>query len=278
MSTTGEATRARKLWRTLEPYHGVVYFAQEATEEYAAIGLTGRSGYFVSRAAAMGRVATATVQATFFNFHPDLVAAAMDAAGEWDPDTVLDARLRAMDRVLTTELGDEISGDAMRRAAELAARAARAVPPHAPGRPLAGAHRSLPEPDAAHLQLWWAISVLREFRGDGHLTALVGAELSGLEALVVHAGSGDVPAAILRATRSWSEQEWGDAVSALADRGLVDEDGAHTESGAELWASVEATTDRLAAAPWSELHDDEAAELRELVRPWSRALSARIAG
>jgi hypothetical protein len=40
---------ARKTWRTLEPYHGLVYFAPEATDAYAVLGIQGFDGYFASR-------------------------------------------------------------------------------------------------------------------------------------------------------------------------------------------------------------------------------------
>src|SRR5918993_2614478 len=58
----------RKTWRTMEPYHGAIYFAPEAREEYAALGLSERmEGYFASRSAAMGSVPATVVKATFFN-------------------------------------------------------------------------------------------------------------------------------------------------------------------------------------------------------------------
>ena len=57
---------ARKTWRTLEPIHGLIYFAPEATEAYAALGVTGRSGYFASRSAPMGAVPADVVIATFW--------------------------------------------------------------------------------------------------------------------------------------------------------------------------------------------------------------------
>ena len=50
------ALRARKTWRTLEPLHGMIYFVPEAAEAYERLGITGRSGYFASRAAPMGAV------------------------------------------------------------------------------------------------------------------------------------------------------------------------------------------------------------------------------
>ena len=56
MSTDGTALLARKTWRTAEPLHGMIYFVPEAAEAYAALGITGRDGYFASRAAPMGAV------------------------------------------------------------------------------------------------------------------------------------------------------------------------------------------------------------------------------
>ena len=52
--------------------------------------------------------------------------------------------------------------------------------------------------------LWHAQSILREYRGDGHIALLVTHGLSGLEALITHA-AGDAQH-LLRATRAWSEQ------------------------------------------------------------------------
>jgi hypothetical protein len=48
---------SRVAWKTLEPYHAMIYFAPEAREAYTAAGLKGSwMGYFASRAAAMGLV------------------------------------------------------------------------------------------------------------------------------------------------------------------------------------------------------------------------------
>jgi hypothetical protein len=68
-----EPLTARKTYRTLEPLHGMVYFAPEASESYTRLGLRPEAGYFASRAAAMGEVGADTVIATFFNFYPGLV-------------------------------------------------------------------------------------------------------------------------------------------------------------------------------------------------------------
>jgi hypothetical protein len=268
------AETARKCWRTLEPIHGMIYFAPEGPEEYAAIGITNpRAGYFASRSAAMGAVSAETVIATFFNFNPELVRKSIPSC--WttaEPHVVLDARLRAADRALQRVLGDAVSNEDVREAAELARVAASAPGMSMSGRPLYAAHSVLPWPGEPHVVLWHAITVLREFRGDGHVAALVDDGVSGIQALVMHAASGDVPAAVLQQTRAWSDREWDTATAELRARGWVDEHGAFTETGRAHRAAVEQRTDELAAAPWEHLGEERSTRLRELCRPLSKAI------
>src|SRR5262245_43148475 len=265
---------ARKTWRTLEPYHGLVYFAAEAAERYAALGIEGQDGYFASRASPMGAVSAEVVIATFFNFDPRLVRHALPAA--WDkatPSALLDARLAGIDAALRRAVGDDAcTSDETARAAELARVAANAGTPE--GRPLAAAHAALDVPDDAHLALWHAISVLREFRGDGHVACLVEAGIDGCEALVLHGATGDVAARLLQATRGWSDDAWAAAVDRLRARGWVEPDGEFTAAGREARQAIEDRTDELALEPWRVLGDDGCAELRALVRPWSKAIVA----
>ena len=195
---------ARKTWRTLEPLHGMVYFVPEAAEAYARLGITGRAGYFASRAAPMGAVTADVVVSTFFNFNPELVHAAIPAVWEVaTPVALVAARFRAVDAALRRLLGDEVvSSDEMRRAAELARLAAEEAAGRVEGRPLAAAHiRCRVARPRRTCVLWHAQSILREYRGDGHIAQLVVRGLSGLEALVTHAAAGDVPEHVLRSTR-----------------------------------------------------------------------------
>jgi hypothetical protein len=266
---------ARRTWRTLEPIHGMIYFAPEAAGAYAAIGITGRSGYFASRAAAMGAVGADVVVATFFNFQPDLVRYAM--RGVWEaatPAAVTAARLAAADQALRRAGGDLIDSPALREAAALAREAALSASARPEGRPLFAAHAALAWPDAPHLALWQAQTLLREFRGDGHIAALLLAGLSGLDALVLHAATGEVPRAALQSTRAWSDDVWAAAVDALATRGLVDASGAFTERGREVRATIEDQTDRAAAAAYEPLGEEGCAALRRLARPLSQAVVA----
>mgnify|MGYP006921752507 CR=1 FL=1 len=119
-------------------------------------------------------------------------------------------------------------------------------------------------PDEPHLVLWHAQTLLREFRGDGHVAALTAEGLGGLDALVSHAASGDVPASVLQATRAWSDDEWAAGVASMAERGLVHADGTFTDAGREQRARIEDTTDRLAVAPWAAIGTERAARVRSI--------------
>jgi hypothetical protein len=265
---------ARKTWRTVEPLHGMIYFVPEGVEAYARLGITGRTGYFASRAAAMGAAAPEVVVATFFNFNPELVHAAIPLAWQvTTPDALVQARLAAVDGAFHRLLGTEVvTSVAMSRAAELARTLAEEACSHVEGRPLFAAHADLPWPDPAHLVLWQAQTLLREYRGDGHISLLVTHGLSGLDALVTHAASGEAPPAILRSSRGWSDAQWTGAVSSLQERGWLrdGDDLTFTDWGAEQRQQIEDQTDVLATAPYAALGEEACAELRTLTRPWSK--------
>ena len=267
---------ARRTWRTLEPIHGMIYFSREAGAEYEALGLSGQMGYFASRAAPMGTVPAEVVIATFFNFRPALVRESIPAA--WDlatRDQILAARVRGADAALRSTLGTEVDRAEMVEAADTAQRAALVACEHVDGRPLFAGHASLPWPDAPHLRLWHAQTLLREFRGDGHIAALVAAGLSGLEAAITHVATGDVPGAVMLSTRAWPADEWQAGVDGLRSRGLLEpgDDLALTEQGRAQRQWIEDATDAASAVAYESLGDETCARLRTLARPWSKSLA-----
>ncbi len=267
-----EPNVARKTWRTLEVYHGAIYFVPEARDAYAAIGVTDRMmGYFGSRAAPLGRVPAEVVISTFFNFHPKLVSDRIPAV--WNivtPDQILGARFSAADAMLRRILGTAIDSPEMAEAARLARSAAEQCTPD--GRTLYAGHASLNWPSQPHLALWHAITLLREYRGDGHIAAMTAEGLDGCEALVTHAASGDVPAATLKTSRQWPDDEWNAAVERLRSRGWIVSESEFTPEGAEHREWIETRTDELALPPWEAIGEIGCSRLRELVRPYSRTI------
>jgi hypothetical protein len=135
-------------------------------------------------------------------------------------------------------------------------------------------HLAQPWPDAPHLALWFGITLLREFRGDGHIAALTAEGVSGIEALVIHGATGAVPPRVLKSTRAWSDEAWTSAQHGLQARGWLDLDGGLTPVGTQHRDEVERRTDELAAAPWALLDDDDAIWLAALGKDLSATIVA----
>jgi hypothetical protein len=269
----------RSTWRSTEAVHGMIYFTPHAPDAYAKVGVThARAGYFASRVAAMGAASAEVTIATFYNFSPALIRKHVPAV--WDnttPHAMLTARLEAVDTSLRSAWNDEmLASKELDELAEIVRAAAMTACESPQGRPLFAAHAALPWPDDPHLVLWHAQTLVREFRGDGHIAALLAEELSGLEALISHAASGDVPMQALQVTRAWTNEQWNAAAAAMAHRGLVaiGDEGVltFTDAGRAQRDRIETVTDRLAAAPFVALGEATCQRWKELGKPFSQAI------
>jgi hypothetical protein len=261
--------------RAVEPLHAHMYFAPEHDERFSALGLrAGRMSYFAGRAAPMGAVGAGVVTATFYNFSPSLVAHMVPRV--WtvaSPEQVIATRWDVARASLTRLLGEEAVGSPeMTELAGLLREACAVLSPE--GRPLYAGHADLPWPEEPLLQVWHGATLLREHRGDGHIAALLHADLNGLEALITHTatGRGFTPPAA-KATRGWSEAEWAAESAALVERGLLDDAGLTVE-GEDLRARIEAETDVLSADPWLLLGPERTARVTELGKGFARRLVA----
>ena len=262
-----EPSVARRAWLSMEPYHACVYFVPEAPEAYAAAGLKGGwMGYFASRSGAMGAVSAEVVIATFFGFAPPMVRRALpDAWALAAPEDVVRARYAAIDAGLRRILGDLVHGPAVREAAALACAALDGVSPA--GRPLGAAWLALDVPEQPHLALWHAATVLREFRGDGHVGVLVAEGLHPVEAHLLLTRTGRTTDEIVRARRGWDEEDWTAAEDRLRHRGLLAGDGTLSDGGLALRDAIEVRTDTLALAPWAQLGQERVNRLIDLMNP-----------
>ncbi len=206
------------------------------------------------------------MSASFYNFHPEMVAKAVP--GCWEvvaPNTL--CRVRAI--AAADALGEACSSTARSSlvgALPLLRRAVAAC--DSPGRVMAAANGAVWGSIATALgtgglaEAWQACTTLREHRGDGHVAALVTHGVGGLEAHLLSAGTKGVPAEVLRDNRGWSEADWETATSKLAAKGLLHADGRATDTGRTLHAAVEEETDRLAATPYDEFGDAALSELQ----------------
>ncbi|SOD74692.1 hypothetical protein SAMN05892883_3882 [Jatrophihabitans sp. GAS493] len=266
-------TLAARAHSRLEPLHAFIYFAPELQEELAVLGLKpGRMVYFAGRSAPMGAVGPGTVAATFYNFSPSLIGHLMPRV--WTlttPEQVIEGRLVAVDRGLQRLLGELADADVVAETAELVREATTAC--EVAGRPLYAAHADLDWPQSPLLQLWHGITLLREYRGDGHIAALVASGLTGIEALVTHTATGfGFTEEAAKATRGWSDEEWSNCVADLQAAGLLTADGSLTEAGGLLRLEIEAKTNELDLAPWEQLGPERTLHLINAVKPLQRQL------
>ena len=252
--------------------HGFVYFAAEAFEEYASIGLSNQS-YFAPRAAPMGSVTAPVVAATFFNFSPDRVGTEIPAA--WDlasPSAIQDARLRGVARVLNQRVGGVMTGDSVAEATAIADEMCANL--DFSGKPLAAANDAVELPADPLAALWQLVTVIREWRGDVHVAALTVAGLTAVEALVLHGATGAVDPETLRTSWGWSETVWARTVADLANRGLVNADGTFTSDGHAFRSAIETQTNQACVTLVDAVGVDKTAALIGHLKPLRKGLLA----
>lgn len=252
---------SRKAWGDLEVLHVVGYFAPEVRDQYVGLGLHPQLSYFPARAAAFGPAGPGLATATFYVFAPWLVEAALPAAWETvTPERLVAARRTGMAQALGGILGTPDVSEALAIAREVC----EGLAPQ--GRPLYAAHAELPWPEDDLLALWHAATLVREHRGDGHVSVLQHAGLDPVEATVL-GGLFSSSTRFLRKTRGWSDEEYGAAADRLRARGWLDADGGFTDLGRTERQRIEDDTDRLATAGWAHVGAERTARLHELVKP-----------
>ena len=259
---------ARRFLSVLEPIVAMIYFSQEAFEEYAGLGLVdGWSGYFCSRSAAMGPASPEVVAATFYNFNPELVRRSL----RWDvaaPAEVYAARLRAARRTLERLLAEDGELPDVSRAVELLVPAVEACAPE--GRPIAAPHAALAWPEDPLLGLWHGGNVLREYRGDGHVAVLVAQGVGPVESLLLHTGYlglDERRRSFFFTTRQWDDGVRTEAEDILRERGFLDVEGKLTDAGGKFRGMIEHDTDRAATAPFAALGAERCEELLTMLEP-----------
>jgi hypothetical protein len=236
------------------------------------------AGYFAGRAAPLGTVGAGPVTATFYNFHPAMVAKAVPGCWEAVAPLTL-CRVRAI--AAAEALSEACSVPARSELLAVLPLLRRAVAGcDVGGRAMASANRAVWPAISTALgtgglaEAWQACTTLREHRGDGHVAALLVHGVGGIDANLLAAGTKGVPADILRVNRGWSEDEWAEGTARLASRGLLHADGRATDAGRTLHAAVEEQTDRLAASPYADLRDTAVADLYGALSACAREVAA----
>jgi hypothetical protein len=261
-----------RLDRTIGTIHGCVYFAPQVRDALSAIGLHRRSQYFASRAAPLGPAGPELVEATFYNFSPTLIGDAM--TGVWDkvePRAVQRARFAGVEALFDAiELESVLTSAVVERATAECGEVVRESSWVA--RPLAAANAAVELPSEPAILLWQLLTILREWRGDAHISLLSAEPLDPVECLIAHAATGQVPAGILQSMRSWTDDEWTNGTARLVGRDWVDSAGGFTEYGKSRREAIERRTDEMSATRWDVLGEERCGDLLALLRPVAKAI------
>ena len=272
----GEQALCRAVEQRFVPLWLTTVFAPDVGQAFDDLGVGFAERYFATRVAPLGAVSAPVVVATFFNFSPAAVSMAIPATWEqFTPRQLLDAQLGGVDRMLSRALA-AVGDGVVDEAAALLEQAASAACEHPEGRPLFSGYASLPWPEEPHLRLWHAHYLLREFRGDGHISVLTAAGLTGIEALQLHIAYVPSVGPVFRATRGWTDEQWDASVERLRSRGWLtgDDELTLTPEGLAFRDDIEARTDACNVLAYDAVGDDGCERLLELGAAISSALLA----
>jgi hypothetical protein len=266
---------ARRMFDLVEPIGLIPYSADEPTEAMFALGFSNYwDTYFAGRAAPLGASAPAdVVHALFYNFAPGEVARHIPKVWRTTtPEAAITARQEGCATALRRILGDLVETPAFTRAVELLTTAATSAPLE--GRPMYAALRALPLPEEPVARLFHAASLLREHRGDGHISALMAEGIGGLEAHVLLAVDMGMPATSFGRIHHLPAALLNELIAGMEDRGLIEDEATFTPAGRRVKDRVEALTDELAVAPYEVLEPEELHELIAALEPLAQRLVA----
>lgn len=270
-AVVAEPTPARRLRDAAEPIAMHAVWSQQTNEALERLGLDFLGAYVWGRASALGDAPSSVVAATFAWFEPRMIAAILDPArAAVDRTDLMTARDQATIASLEAVLVDE-DDDAVDRVANTILAALNAAQPA--GRPLFAGLRSIPVPASPAGKLWRACDLLREHRGDSHITAVLAAGLGPVEANILTERWLGMDLTSYTGTRGWSPEAMTAAVDGLRGGGLLDGDHL-TELGRAVRAAVEASTDIQAQPVVGALGDDLGAVCLLLSRWSERCIEA----
>jgi hypothetical protein len=282
MDDASLARVSRTLAAFLEPCIGQAYFAPECHAEYERLGFNGSPAtfagvampdgpaYFTSRGSLLGQVEPHVVAAAFGVFDPAIVVPAVRFGWELtDAPTIFAARRRGAVGQLRRVLGEDPDG--MKEVVRVLERVVEPLRPE--GRPLfAGATSQWDDPADLMTRFFHLGDMLREYRGDSHVTAWVSAGVDATEiGLLTELYMGIGLRTYVR-TRGWSDDALDAAWERLVARGWCADD-ALTADGRTRREEIERATDRQMLPVIEALGDDADLVFRHL-EPWGAAVRA----
>jgi hypothetical protein len=280
MDDAALARVSRTLAAYLEPCIGQVYFSPECHAEYERMGFSPSPGnfggvampdgaaYFTSRGSLLGQVEPQVVAAAFGVFDPLVVVPGVRHGWELtDAPAIFAARRRGAVAQLRRVLGDDPDG--MNDVVRVFERIVEPLRPE--GRALfAGARSQWDDPAELTTRFFHLGDMLREYRGDSHVTAWVSAGVDATEIGLMTECYMGIPMRTYVRTRGWSDAALDAAEERLVARGWLD-GGALSEQGRAAREAIELATDRQLRPAIDALGDDVDVVFRAL-EPWGAAV------
>jgi hypothetical protein len=268
--------RTRDLRNLCEPIGANVYFAPETHANYAKLGLAGYGpGYFCSRGASLGKPSGLVVTSAFGVFSPAIVVPAVEEGWSMtEPEPLLQARYDGATASLRRLLG-ELDDGQIARAVEVLRRGLDVA--EGAGHALFSGLKALPWPEEPIGQLWRCCDMVREHRGDSHISVWTKAMVRPIEIQLMSELQMRIPLKTYSATRGWTGEQMDAALDDMRAKGWVEGD-AFTPEGAAFRDRIEAETDEM-EVPIVDAIAGDLEELLEILRPWAQAIvSVGIAG
>lgn len=268
--------RTRAIRNLCEPIGANVYFAPEAHANYAKLGLAGYGpGYFCSRGASLGKPSGLVVTSAFGVFSPSIVVPSVEEGwSKTEPELLLQARYDGAVASLRRLFG-EPDATQLGRAVELLRRGLDVA--EGAGHPLFSGLKSLPFPADPIGQLWRCCDMLREHRGDSHISVWTKALVRPIEIQLMSELQMGISLKTYSATRGWTVAQMDAAITGMQAKGWM-HGIEFSPEGRAFRERLESETDEM-EAPIVEAIGGDLDELVDILRPWAVAIvKAGIAG
>ena len=264
-------TPARRLRDAIEPIATICFWSEPAYKAYEHRGLDFLQGYVWGRTCVLGEPEAAVAAAVFAGFEPGLIATLYD--GGRAVCTLADIRSAKESGAVTAlreVLGDRDEVDTVVDGVVAVLRRGIDAIHTTTGRAFSAGLLALDWPDESWGRLWYACSVLREYRGDGHVAAYVAYGLDGLEANLLTEMQVGWEVTSYAGSRGWSPEAMAAATERLRTRGLI-EGTDLSENGRTMRDRIESITDSLMQPVITALGDDLHG-LLDTLNAWSQQI------
>lgn len=263
---------ARRNARSVQTTIGWIFWDPQAIANYEALGLPAPVGYIAARAAPLAAAGPEAVVAAFGSISPAAIRFTFE----------LVERKTTFNDVWTARDDAVVAG--LHRYAPAIVEPLAAIGPKlwpvveqlpAVGRVFFAAHLDMPRPDDALLSGWHAINCLREWRGDTHWALVAAADLTGIEASILHNAWLNYEPDWLPRSRGSNPEELTRGWQLLEEKGLA-ADGRVTDDGLALRQGIEDDTDRICELPWRVLGVKESQQFPADFEPPCELLLRRV--